>query len=181
MQQNIEIEAKYILCMEDFKRMIKYFRLEKVKRIRQVNEYYDTTNRVVSGQKMMLRIRTIEDKHELTLKIPNKDSIIENNQYLSAFEYQRIKDTGIINGLLADYTQFEPVGVLTTYRLSIPYLDGELFFDENHYNDYVDYEIEYEVKDCLENAEKKLRDLLFQLGITNYNKSVSKFRRCCSK
>lgn len=180
MKQNIEIEAKYIVCKDDFIKLTNHFKLDNLKRTCQVNEYFDTPNRQIRDKKMMLRIRTIDNHHELTLKIPKVGRIIEHNQDIDEEKYDEIKSTGVIENLPIPYVNYVPIGILTTYRISIPYLDGELFFDENHYSDYVDYEIEYEVSDSLENAEKKLQDLFAELRITNYNKSASKMRRCCN-
>ena len=108
---------------------------------------------------MMLRIRSKKVGHKLTLKVPEGEGLMEYNILLPYEKYLYIKKTGHITSLPLEYTNFVKIGELTTYRIKLPYLDGELFLDENHYNDIVYYEVEYEVKQDLEKAEKIILDL----------------------
>ena len=104
---------------------------------------------------------------------------MEYNVPLPYEQYLYIKQTGKITSLPINQSKFVQIGELTTHRIKTSYLQGEIFLDENHYNGIVDYEVEYEVPNDLEQAERIVIDLFKKANVTSYHKSLSKMKRAC--
>ena len=180
MNQNIEIEAKYMVNKEDFLRLQETLDLPLSKGFVQTNEYFDTPDKKLHQKRWMVRVRTINnERYELTVKKPLNGAKEETNVDITYAEYQRIQSKGIVPLEGLDALVLESEGKLTTYRNNKPYLDGEIFLDENHYNGVIDYEVEYEVRTSLEEAEATIKKLFKDLKITDYKVSESKHKRCC--
>lgn len=179
MIKNLEIEVKYIIGKEEYYKLLNHFNLNIDDRFVQLNEYFDTEQKSLMAQKMMLRIRSKKVGHKLTLKVPEGEGLMEYNIPIPYEKYLYIKQTGHITSLPIKETEFVKIGELTTHRIKTPYLEGELFLDENHYNNTIDYEIEYEVFKDIEEAERIVLKLFDEVGITDYKKSSSKMMRAC--
>ena len=179
MGKNIEIEAKFLIQKKDFLKLEEALNLFIKDGWEQINEYFDTPNNDISSSKSMLRIRTIDGKRrELTIKRPLTNGLEETNVDLSERQYQEFIKIGHIDLLDLGKYQLQKQGELRTIRNSKPYLDGEIFLDENHYQGIIDYEIEYEVQTSLERAQEQLKELFRRIGITDYKVSISKYKRC---
>ena len=176
---SLKIEVKYIIDREDYLKLLEYFSLNIEDRFTQLNEYFDTPNRQLMADKMMLRIRSKKVGHKLTLKVPEGEGLMEYNVPLPYEQYLYIKQTGKITSLPINQSKFVQIGELTTHRIKTSYLQGEIFLDENHYNGIVDYEVEYEVPNDLEQAERIVIDLFKKANVTSYHKSLSKMKRAC--
>ena len=180
MNKNIEIEAKYMVGKEDFLKLQKALNLYIKDGFVQTNDYFDTIDKKLHQKKWMLRVRAINNSsYELTVKKPHGDGREETNIDIDLKEYERIKKEGTVSLEGFEGLILESEGKLTTYRNSKPYKKGEIFLDENHYNGIIDYEVEYEVRTSLEEAEKIVKELFKEVGITNYKVSESKHKRCC--
>lgn len=183
---NHEIEGKFIVNSIDFQKLIRHFKLEAVKASVQTNYYFDTANHVLLHHHWAMRVRNYGTHFELTIKSPLEEGLQEINEIITPEEFSNLSSKHIIpkdtigdklKSIGINPNDVNNVATLTTYRRSLMYLEGELFFDESHYNGIIDYEIEYEVKDTLEAANAKLIELFKEVGITSYNKSESKMRR----
>lgn len=177
MSKNLEIEAKYIVSKDDFLKIKKHLKMDYLKPVKQVNIYLDTNTNIVQNNKWMLRVRIIDSEYELTLKKPIEKGIIEINKDIDYKTYLDIINSKIKIDELDDYVH--KIGELETNRISMPYKIGEIFLDISHYNNIIDYEIEYEVNTSLEEAQNIIKALFNELDITNYHISESKVKRCC--
>jgi len=187
----VEIEAKYLLSEEDFKRLFETFKNSKMKYKVQINYYFDMLDNTLLNNKIMFRVRSYVDYYEATLKLPQENGAkLEINETVSQEEFINLcAGRGIYEGVIQQklkelgYNVFdlELVGNLETRRYSLAYEGGELFFDENYYNDKVDYEIEYEVSSNLDEANRIVLELFEKNNIKSYTKAEGKRNRATKK
>lgn len=120
---NLEIEYKTLLNQDEYDRLVTRF--SHVKAIQQTNYYFETTNGDLRANRMSLRIRTLPDRAELTLKIPQTVGNNEHNEALTLKEARdfikshSIPDGEVKNLLLAsgiDVEKLVVLGNLTTLR-----------------------------------------------------------------
>src|SRR5699024_12555003 len=83
-EQNFEIEFKNLLTNDEYLELLdKEFpddsNQRRKKAIYQTNYYYDTSNKDLKKQNSALRIRITDSMNEMTLKVTNKDFLMENN------------------------------------------------------------------------------------------------------
>lgn len=158
---HIEIEYKTLLNKDEFNRLSVLF--SHVKPIVQTNYYFDTPNNDIKKKHMSLRIRTLANRGELTLKTPKTIGNMEHNQQLSLDEAKSIVKSGqipqgsvfdILKKEGIDVTSLHSFGHLTTTRQETKTDIGIMALDNNHYATIKDYELELEVDD----AEKGKRD-----------------------
>lgn len=146
MNKNIEKELKILISKEKFNKLVNKY--EPLQFKTQINTYYDTFNNDIRNKKGAMRIRTIDSTYIFTLKIHSDDGLLEyecivENDSLSVFKKKEIVD------LLSKYDikpPFHKIAQLKTRRAIFENEFAELCFDENFYNDTIDYEIEYEYK-----------------------------------
>ncbi|MGT2757101.1 CYTH domain-containing protein [Streptococcus ovuberis] len=152
--KQIEIEYKTLLNRTEFDQLTAHFSYVPI--FKQTNYYFDTPNRALRQAKLSLRIRTLADRAELTLKIPQDIGNLEHNLDLSLEEAQAMiaKNRLEINPLTQllidrgfDLDEIGCLGFLTTYRREVKLPIGLLALDENHYAEQIDYELELEVTD----------------------------------
>ena len=65
---HLEIEFKTLLTKEEYHSLEDFFKDQPP--IRQTNHYIDTPDHAIRNNRMALRIRTLADRAELTLKVP---------------------------------------------------------------------------------------------------------------
>jgi uncharacterized protein YjbK len=154
MSQNIEIEFKNMLTIEEFNRMIPYFHLSRDYFFRQINHYFDSEDFALKNNGCALRIREKQAHFELTLKQPHPDGLLETNQILSPEEANSLLNSGLfidgvvgtqIRSLGIDVTKLVYFGTLITDRAEVSYKNGLLVLDCSSYLNTEDYEVEYEV------------------------------------
>lgn len=156
MSQEIEIEFKNLLTLEEFTRLKKRLQINDNDFFRQENHYFDTENFHLRNLGCALRIREKTDKDELTLKEPAKEGLLETTQLLS----RRDKEIMFSQGQLPEGSVKEQLkmlnipldeikyfGSLTTERAESNYKGGIVVLDYSTYLNQHDYELEYEVKD----------------------------------
>ena len=156
---HLEIEFKTLLSEENYQKLLPLFLANPS--VKQDNYYFDTPDFAIKQAKMALRIRTYHDYAELTVKIPQDDTIgnWEYNQKLTLVQSQNIISgealpEGEIKDLLTQkgiqITHLKPLGKLTTVRYELKNNIGLLALDKSYYFNTIDYELEIEV----ENEEK---------------------------
>lgn len=154
-KNHLEIEYKTLLSPVEFKRLLAEF--ADVKPVVQTNYYIDTPDFSLRQCRYSLRIRTLENHAELTLKIPQEIGNKEYNQLLSLDEADQLMDKlilpeGEILGLLKEtgiaIEQLTIWGQLTTKRREKQTSIGLMALDKNTYENQTDYELEVEVTEA---------------------------------
>jgi uncharacterized protein YjbK len=182
--QNIEIEFKNMLTMEEYELLLNAFNINEKQIFSQENHYFDTADFALKENGAALRIRQKEDHFEMTLKQTAKVGLLESNQQISKQEAYLAQQTGklpsgLIHGLLEEMEipifKMEYFGSLVTKRTEIEYKQGLLVLDHSYYLKKEDYEIEYEVENYLPGQEIFFQ-FLAQHGIPN-RKTENKIRR----
>lgn len=179
MSENLEIEFKTLLSKEDFSRTIEYFHLNEESFFTQINYYFDSINFQLKKQKIGLRVRTLTNNAEITLKIPQKVGLLEINDVLSIDEAQKIIESATLPDYGNVYNKLTELGInkndlrligsLTTKRAEKKLPQGLLALDESWYNEQHDFELELEVDD----AEKGRENFLSVLNSLNIKESPS--------
>lgn len=184
MSTNLEIEAKALLTKADYDKLIVHFGSENI--YKQINYYIDSNKRDIVSKKCGLRIRTIGDENELTLKIPSGDGKLEINQQISNKSLNLfLSDNVFPNGEVKDYitanlgidsTTLKCLGELVTYRFDITKNDCVISIDKSQYHSITDYEIECEA-DSMDKAISELKEFLNKFGMEYKKSPKSKLRR----
>jgi uncharacterized protein YjbK len=166
--EEIEIEFKNLLTYDEFLRLIHDFGVLRSDFIEQTNHYFDTDSHHLKREQSALRIRCKKEKFILTLKQQKDNHILETHQPISEKEYFKTKDgsylphgevTDKMKELQIPLNEIKLFGTLTTLRTELPYKEGILVLDENHYLGKIDYELEFESADYKEGL-KKFQELL---------------------
>lgn len=149
---HLEIEFKTLLTKEEYHSLEDFFKDQPP--IQQTNHYIDTPDQAIRNHKMALRIRTLADRAELTLKVPQEAGHFEYNQALTfdqveAFLSKKKLPQGEIANFLTDLgiplAALDVWGSLETERREKKIPKGLLAFDRSRYNSIEDYELEMEV------------------------------------
>lgn len=148
-----EIEFKNLITSDQFKQIRDSLFID-ITPFYQTNFYIDTEDLQIRKNILMLRVRELEDRFVLTLKVPNEAHIItEYHQILdeSVLEKTNIDESDlgadIINVLKErniDTNALNIQGQLETIRYERTYKNGLLMLDESQYFGETDYELEYE-------------------------------------
>ena len=146
---HLEIEFKTLLTKEEYDSLKDFFKEQPP--IRQTNHYIDTPDQAIRNHQMALRIRTLADRAELTLKVPQEAGHFEYNQALT---FDQVEDflskkklpQGEIASFLTDLgiplAALDVWGSLETERREKRIPKGLLAFDRSRYNSI---ELEMEV------------------------------------
>jgi uncharacterized protein YjbK len=173
MKENLEIELKCLLNREQFECISHkmHFSLP----VLQVNTYYDTENSELQKRLWMCRIREAKGRYEFTLKTPSSLGL---NEFECLIERHNIQDSKIVDFFKKTgiFDPLYPIGVSKTYRRKYTDEYGEWCLDENDFDGYTDYEIEYELSGHREQAEIQFITLLKSCGI-DYQQAKTKFER----
>ena len=149
---HLEIEFKTLLTKEEYDSLKDFFKEQPP--VRQTNHYIDTPDQAIRNHQMALRIRTLADRAELTLKVPQEAGHFEYNQALT---FDQVEDflskkklpQGEIASFLTDLgiplAALDVWGSLETERREKRIPKGLLAFDRSRYNSIEDYELEMEV------------------------------------
>ena len=156
LNQEIEIECKNILTLEEFDSLVEAFSLTSGDFKLQVNHYFDTLDFSLKASSSALRIRVKGERYTLTLKQPARIGLLETHQPLTQQQANLLLTNGVfpagdISTLIhqqgIDPTNIFYFGSLTTNRAELVFENGLLVLDHSHYLNTDDYEIEYEVSD----------------------------------
>lgn len=154
-KNHLEIEYKTLLTATEFERLLAEF--ADVTPVIQTNYYIDTPEFSLRKHRYALRICTLEDRAELTLKIPQDIGNQEYNQDLTLGQAQTIlqkvevPEGNILSLIQETKTALENLivwGQLTTKRYEKETAIGLMALDENTYQGQKDYELEVEVQDA---------------------------------
>lgn len=152
---HLEIEFKTLLTKEEYHSLEDFFKDQTP--IQQTNHYIDTPDKTIQNHQMALRIRTLANRAELTLKVPQEAGHFEYNQALTfeqveTFLSKKKLPQGEIASFLTDLyiplTYLDVWGSLETERREKRIPKGLLAFDLSRYNSIEDYELEMEVDDA---------------------------------
>lgn len=152
---HLEIEYKTLLTEKEYELLLPDFK--DVSPVEQTNYYIDTPDEQIKKSRSSLRIRTLENKAELTLKVPQDVGNLEYNQDLSLESAQNlvkhfILPDGQIKDLLTekqiDLNELIIWGHLTTKRLEKESDIGLMALDANACSHHKDFELEVEVSEA---------------------------------
>lgn len=147
MKTSIEIEYKTLISEDKYKELLKSFDLEE-NVFHQINFYFDTDDFYLRNNSMALRIRHKGTIYKLTLKRPHEDGCLyEDSILLTKDKAIEMINNGFIPSAYGIDKKVSLKATLETNRVSTPYEDGKLFFDQSIYADTTDYEVEYEASD----------------------------------
>ena len=175
MNKHLEIEYKSFISEKSYNNLMNYLNL-KDKIFIQTNYYFDTINKDLFNNKIVLRIRNKENQYKLTKKSPSNNANLEESIYLNENEALSMIKNGFDASLVNINLFVKNICTLKTYRAKIEYKDGILFLDKSEYNGIIDYEIEYEANN-IDFNESHFKEILKELKI-DYKKSYSKYKRC---
>lgn len=174
MKSNLEIEFKTFITKENYELLLKKFNLED-KVSMQTNHYFDNTNNDLSKNKTVLRIRQKGNKYKLTSKQHSNQGDLETHLPLTQDEATNMFLSGFDANIININTYVNKVCELSTYRVSMPFNDGEIFFDKSIYYGNIDYEIEYEAN-SFEQGQKDF-DLFLAENNIEFVKAIKKSER----
>ena len=170
--EHIEYEERVMIEESDYKKVIDDLMSKgyEIKPFTIENIYLDNNEKIMQQGGMMLRIRNVLDKQELTLKIRNKDnSNIEINETVDNHPI-------IDEALNHKFIEFKEVVRLVTQRIELKIDDYLLVIDKNYYRNKIDFNIEVE-STSKKAAENHLNQIISQFGIENKKDYISKSRR----
>ena len=96
---SMEYEARAMISEEQYRILLSFHKehATKYKEIVNVNSYFDTPNRDIVKNHMVLRIREINEKeNELTLKIKGSEGDLEITYKISENEMKTMKENGFV-------------------------------------------------------------------------------------
>ncbi len=182
----IERELKNLLTHFGYVQLLKHFGLKLENIEPQVNNYFDTSEFDLSGQKVMLRARDKKRAWEITMKEFGEEGIKETtHRPLTDEERILLFNEGVIPaGNVYDAVRrftANPVrhlGPLATDRAVVTVPCGEVMLDRSRYGNTVDFEIELKVAQpfTMDEAESFLSQLLEKYEIKRQTPQ-SKFQR----
>lgn len=186
---SLEIEYKTLLTKDEYNRL--EMQMQSVKPVTQTNYYIDSPDFIMKANRISLRIRTLPNRAELTLKIPREVGNDEYNFPLELEEARSLtKDFHLPDGLIKDLIkqrqipleELSVIGHLTTIRRECETPIGLLALDYNQYAHIKDYELELEVPEA-EQGKKDFDDFLAKNNIDfKYAKSkVARFSATLKK
>lgn len=174
MYVNKEIEFKTFITEEKYNFLIQKFELDN-NIFPQTNFYFDTEDTKLMNEKTVLRIRQKGENFKITKKTRAEVGADETHILISKEKALNLLENGFDAKIIGLPYYVNKIAELTTYRASIPYKDGTLFFDKSVYYGHVDYEIEYEVDD-VNQGKKDFSQFLNNYDIT-YKESIRKSKR----
>ncbi|QMT16481.1 CYTH domain-containing protein [Planococcus maritimus] len=188
MTKELEIEFKNMLTKEEYNLLLA--ELQEVP-ISQTNHYFDTPDYQLRDQKAALRLRSIGNRFECTLKTPAASGNYETTDVLSEEQASAILDhkqfdtpevAAELERLGVSRSDLSLIGSLTTHRVEVEYKGGLLVLDHSEYLGLEDYELEYEVTD--EAAGKHSFMALLeekQIPVRPSDKKIARFMQAASK
>lgn len=172
MSSNIEIEAKVLLNVEEYERIIDVLSLVKYRKVKQINYYIDTKDRFLKKNGIALRVRE-KDDFELTLKTPLSEGLLEKSEAITWRDFELLQDKNIFpEGNIKNFLSILGVKIneltiltcLQTERIDFRYKDGKISLDKNTYSGVVDYELEIE-HTSMDKAQALTEEILKECGI----------------
>jgi len=172
LRENTEIEYKCLVSEIEYLSLLKHY-TNQYQQIKQVNVYYRDFLNNLSNKQAIIRQRLLDDSSVLGFKIKVADKLLEYE-----IDSESLDNPGLLK-VLSSYDIYPPfvkVGELLTIRRLIDLENAELCLDENHYNNIVDFEIEYELKNQKDDLSTFI-DLLKSVDIIYQANHLSKYQR----
>lgn len=168
----------------EFKIMLTKAQYEKLRRSRefsaveQVNYYYDTKDLEMSARHVTVRVRELEGKFYLQMKLPTDKALsrVELEAELDALPETLSGE--LLNSLAkGEYPELKKLGSLKTTRSVWKFDGGEVDLDKSEYFGKTDYEVEIEFTNE-QNARRVLNEITEFLDIKpNSEVCAGKIRR----
>ena len=158
----IENEFKIMLSKEKYEQLLEIY---DFKTIVQVNHYYDTDDLQMSERHITVRVRELDGKYFLQMKLPTG---VEHSRVELEKELDRVPE--ILAGFVltavsdVDCPEVKHIGTLKTTRSVWKFDGGELDLDRSEYFGKTDYELEIEFTDE-QAARSVLAEITEKLGI----------------
>lgn len=158
----IENEFKIMLTEKQYERLLSKYDFITVT---QVNYYYDTGDLEMSARHITVRVRELEGKFFLQIKLPTEKALsrVELEKELEALPETLSGE--LLNSLTeGDYPEVKKLGSLKTTRSVWKFDGGEIDLDRSEYFGKTDYEVEIEFTNE-QNARKILSEITGLLEI----------------
>lgn len=173
-----EFESRIMLTDDEYLSIVSfYMKLYPNQHfIQNTNIYYDSDELYLRSQGITLRLRIINDAtSEFTLKIKGSNGDLEINDALNINQFNLLRNENICpEGEVKKYllslpypmADYKPVATLYNRRLEIENEDHLLVIDKNSYGDIVDYNLEIEAQENIENANRLLKEYIEKFHLT---------------
>lgn len=168
-------ESEYIAIVSHYIRLYPHNKF-----LKNTNYYLDTDELYLRHNHTNLRVRIINDvKYELTLKIKHPDGDDEINDIIVKKDADAlINGEYFPEGAVKKYLEtlpyplnaYKTITSLNTLRLEIQNEDHLLVLDKNTYSDITDYNLEIEVNDSINTANRLLNEYVKQFNLANHDK-----------
>ncbi len=173
-----EFESRIMLTDDEYLSIVSfYMKLYPNQHfIQNTNIYYDSDELYLRSHGITLRLRIINDAtSEFTLKIKGSNGDTEINDTLNINQFNLLRNENICpEGEVKKYllslpypmADYKPVATLYNRRLEIENEDHLLVIDKNSYGDIVDYNLEIEAQENIENANRLLKEYIEKFHLT---------------
>lgn len=159
----IENEFKLMLDKDKYEKLLSLY---DFKTIVQVNHYYDTDDLQMSARHITVRVRELDGKYFLQMKLPTN---VEHSRVELSRELDRLPETLSADELTefsdVDCPAVKHIGTLRTTRSIWKFNGGEIDLDRSEYFGKTDYELEIEFTDE-QAARAMLSEVTEKLGIS---------------
>lgn len=171
----IENEFKIMLNKEQYEKLLDLY---DFKTIVQTNHYYDTSDMQMSERHITVRVRELDGKFFLQMKLPTN---VNFSRVELSHELEKLPETLSGEELMSlsgvECPAVKRLGTLTTTRSVWEFDGGELDLDSSEYFGKVDYELEIEFTNE-QAARAVLAEITEKLDIApSSNVCVGKVRR----
>ena len=166
----IEREIKQIISYDEYIKLVDFMSIFPSESVEQLNHYYDTDSGYYNSIKTTVRIREKNGRLKGTVK---------SHSSCDKSEEREFKVSALPERFVIDERNVFYKGKLYTERVSYRLGNGiVLFIDKNSYLDTVDYEVEIEYPNGLEEISKTLIVAIRKFIDSTYsNKRMSKSER----
>lgn len=180
MGKELNYEFKTLLTKKEYLRILNEF--PNMPGNLQINYYFDTSRFTLKASDIGLRVRK-RDIYEITYKRKRGYAIQEREETISEDQFKDFIEKGIIpsepiakeiNEIARDQKIINYMN-LSTYRITIPYLNGYIYLDKCEYVGETDYELLY-VCSSNEQGKKDFVEIVHKFNI-EYKKSDAKIKR----
>ncbi len=180
MGKELNYEFKTLLTKKEYLKLMKEF--PDAPGNLQINYYFDTSRFTLKASDIGLRIRKREI-YEITYKRKRGYAIQEREEAISEEQFQNFIENGIVPSEaiakeLSEVVKDQKIVNymnLSTYRVTIPYLNGYIYLDKCDYVDETDYELLY-VCNNNEQGRKDFVEIVRKFDL-EYKKSEAKIKR----
>lgn len=175
MKQNLEIEYKTLLTIDEYNQLLKTF-FRNATSHQQINTYFDTDTFDLLKENKMIRIRHLGRVQEFTMKVPmSEHSVLEHSFTQEEILSDDPKIIEFLKSINID-KPIHPISKSDTLRTTLVTDYGEFAVDQTTYDQSIDYELELEMFDASVNGEELFFDFLEKHSI-NYKPASPKFLR----